>query len=504
MPALSPIALELLVFATIVLVLSLAWFGPISIIAYRRRRNHINRACAHAAQPSQVQTSIPFASACDLEEGIDATDKPAAGSGPNLTLFSAPMAAFLRWRHRVLYNSDSLPELAVLPWYRREESTPRKVLNFVLRKERVKPEPPTVASVRRAVEAQEIGSYSQAHTTSPTLSAIVQLPEIVLHCGCNRERFAIVDPDNCPSCSCPRSLSTFPSSSLLCSSSSSAQHFTGAQDVTVNGSSHRPDAKGESQQASLDVPVLPSVRSADNALPYILSAPSGPEAHEYERRGGTDSYMYTNPTHALSNDHGFSGLQQNKTFVFVVPASVTVKTSIASSSSTVPDGSMATSQPPAGTLPVATSADLPLPVLRLSPAFSTTSGLVDLLLEAIAVDTDASDAASSSSSLSSSLVSRRGSSSTDSSIMDEEKGEDDPVSEVLSLYFSVLEDDRRQTACSGSSEDGIFTSGSSWSSLSSLSASTVLESEVQVRTGWRASLARIWAAHEVSITVLSV
>ncbi|RPD77323.1 hypothetical protein L226DRAFT_611637 [Lentinus tigrinus ALCF2SS1-7] len=502
MPALSPIALELLVFATLVLVLSFAWFGPISIIAYYRRRNRINHARAHCApQPCQIQTSIPSAaSASDLEKGIDGTEKPAAGSRSNLALFSAPMAAFLRWRHRVLYHSDSLPELAVLPWYQREESAPRKVLNFVLRKERIKPEPPTVASVRRAVEAQEIGSYSQAHTTSPTLSAIAQVPEIVLHCGCNRERFAIVDPDNCPSCSCPHSFSTLPSSSLLCSSSSSAQHFTSAQDVTVNEPSHHPDAKGESQQASLDVPVLPSVESADNALSYIPPASSGPEAHEYERRGAADSYVDTDPAHALSNDQGFSGLQQNKTFVFVVPASVAVKTSIASSSSTVPDGSMASSQPPAGTLPAATSADLPLPVLRLSPAFSTTSGLVDLLLEAIAADTDASDVASSSSSLSSSLVSRRASSSTDSSIMDE----DDPVSEVLSLYFSVLEDDRRQSACSGSSKDGIFTSGSSGSSLSSLSASTVLESEVQVRTGWRASLARIWAAHEVSITVLSV
>ncbi len=135
MPTLSTFVLEVIVFTVLLFVLVFVWFGPLSIIAYRRRRNR--RRDLEAQQQEQQH-----AAQSDVEKGLalstaDECDAAAAvpGCQPRPSRSSAPVSAFLRWRQRVLYQSDSLSELAVLPWYRREESASRRVLNFVLRKQ---------------------------------------------------------------------------------------------------------------------------------------------------------------------------------------------------------------------------------------------------------------------------------------------------------------------------------------------------------------------------------
>lgn len=126
MSTLSPFVLEVLVFTTLLFVLVFAWFGPISFIAYRRRCNRRRFLLA------QQQTAA-LTSESDIEKDVEA-GIAAPGSGPHF----APVMTFLRWRQRVLYPSDSIPELAVLPWYQREESASRRLLNFVLRKKPAK------------------------------------------------------------------------------------------------------------------------------------------------------------------------------------------------------------------------------------------------------------------------------------------------------------------------------------------------------------------------------
>ncbi len=136
MPTLSTFVLEVIVFTVLLFFLVFVWFGPLSIIAYRRRRNH--RRVLEAQQQEQeqsAQSDVEKGLALSSAEECDAAAAAVPGCQPRPFRSSAPVSAFLRWRQRVLYQSDSLSELAVLPWYRREESASRRVLNFVLRKQ---------------------------------------------------------------------------------------------------------------------------------------------------------------------------------------------------------------------------------------------------------------------------------------------------------------------------------------------------------------------------------
>ncbi|TFK88255.1 hypothetical protein K466DRAFT_662457 [Polyporus arcularius HHB13444] len=467
MPTLSTFVLEVIVFTVLLFFLVFVWFGPLSIIAYRRRRNR--RRDLEAQQQEQQH-----AAQSDVEKGLalstaDECDAAAAvpGCQPRPSRSSAPVSAFLRWRQRVLYQSDSLSELAVLPWYRREESASRRVLNFVLRKQSAQqPEPPTIASVRRAVEAHD-ASLSGDHAP-PMLPHIPRIPEIVVHCVCSREQFAIADQDQCPSCSFPRSRPPLPSMFLPGSASSC---FHSGQTAPLRKLSQ--DSRVSSTNASPGDDDASSRRFEISARPSV--------------DGNAGAYRGRND--AQPHDQRSPNPGKMKTFIVVVPASPAKGEKTALDS----EGDSGAHHP----LP---AVDLSPYVLRLAPTFSTTSSLVDLLLEAIAADSDASDAASSSPSSSSSSSSSTISISPRSSRSDDEY--DDSVSEVLSLYYSDMEDNAGHSAGSRGSRALASDDGTSWrASRSSLTSSADLDA--QVRTGWRASLGRIWAAHGVNVTVLS-
>ncbi|RDX49704.1 hypothetical protein OH76DRAFT_1482822 [Lentinus brumalis] len=469
MPTLSTFVLEVIVFTVILFVLVFVWFGPLSIIAYRRRRNR-----RRVLEPQQQEQQPQESAQSDVEKGLalstaDECDAAAAvpGCQPRPSRSSAPVSAFLRWRQRVLYQSDSLSELAVLPWYRREESASRRVLNFVLRKQSAQPEPPTIASVRRAVEAHD-ASLSGDHAP-PMLPHIPRIPEIVVHCVCFREQFSIADQDQCPSCSCPRSRPPPPSMFLPGSASScfssgqTAPLWTLSQDSQVSNTIARAGAGSDASSRRFEISPRPSV----------------------DEKAGT----YRGRNDAQPHDQRSPSPGKMKTFIVVVPASSAKGEKAALDS----EGDSGAHHPLPGV-------DVSPYVLRLAPTFSTTSSLVDLLLEAIAADSDASDAASSSPSSSSSSSSSTISISPRSSRSDDEY--DDSVSEVLSLYYSDMEDNAGHSAGPRGSRALASDDGTSWrASRSSLTSSADLDA--QVRTGWRASLGRIWAAHGVNVTVLS-
>ncbi len=305
----------------------------------------------------------------------------------------------------------------------------------------------------------------------PMLPHIPRIPEIVVHCVCSREQFAIADQDQCPSCSFPRSRPPPPSMFLPGSASScfssgqTAPLWTLSQDAQVSSTNAITGNKSDASSRRFEISARQSVDG--NAGAY---------------RGRND---------AQQHDQRSPNPGKMKTFIVVVPASSGKGEKAALDSERDSDAHHP--------LP---AVDLSPYVLRLAPTFSTTSSLVDLLLEAIAADSDASDAASSSpsSSSSSSSSSSTISLSPRSSRSDEEY--DDSVSEVLSLYFLELEDDAGHSAGSRGSRALASDDGTSWrASRSSLTSSADLDA--QVRTGWRASLGRIWAAHGVNVTVLS-
>lgn len=323
------------------------------------------------------------------------------------------------------------------------------------------------------------------------LPQIPRIPEIVVHCVCNREQFAIADPEDCPSCSCPRSrspsppMSSPPGSAFDLRSKQTPPFNAGLEDGQVVNPDLGSDTEGASP-STVDFPVLPSF-SAMGYTPGSLPSPAESDSETATVCKHDDASTDGSQGQAQSNTGSTSGSGKTKTFIVVVPTSGEKP----SASSSWKRESVALPSQPAAFLEVAVS-DVTPAMLRLAPTFSTTTSLVDLLLEAIAADSDVTASSSSSSSSSSSTISRCGSRSDDSS---DDEYEDDPVSEVLSLYFSAMEDS--DSRGSGASDDG-----TSWrASRSSLTSSADLDA--QVRTGWRASLGRMWAAHGVSVTVLS-
>lgn len=157
--------LQVLAFLILVFIFALFCLGTKAVFAVRRRLRKRSSPSAsdsstHVSPPSQAQTQTrtqahsydqyitPTSPDCDTERGK--VPGYVTSSSVSVVVFEAndhndskkpslsPIVAFMGWRHRVLYESDSIPELALLPSYRPRESVSRKVLNFVLRKKRVR------------------------------------------------------------------------------------------------------------------------------------------------------------------------------------------------------------------------------------------------------------------------------------------------------------------------------------------------------------------------------
>ncbi len=115
-----------MVFVILILATALFLGGTAAVLAYR------NRLLAAASRAS----SIPVSSRADLEKG-NITSQSGAAYDDDIKPGTGLIRRFLRWRRRVLYESDSVPVLALLPSYRPKESLRRRILNFLLRKKRV-------------------------------------------------------------------------------------------------------------------------------------------------------------------------------------------------------------------------------------------------------------------------------------------------------------------------------------------------------------------------------
>ena len=143
--------LQIVIFIVLIFAFLLSCVVVAACFTYRKRlaARRASRAPSTSnripASSSQV-LSAP-ASVVDLEKGVPApSSKPMAHNEDHpqrMSLFSS----FFRWRHRVLYESHPVPELALLPSYKPEESVFRKSLNTVLLKKEVKVRsPPFVPS----------------------------------------------------------------------------------------------------------------------------------------------------------------------------------------------------------------------------------------------------------------------------------------------------------------------------------------------------------------------
>ena len=133
--------LQVIVFAVIIFAFLLFCASLAACFACRRRRERRRRFNAsRASTPTAPIKSSPLGrtviSASDL---CDVDIEKTQSEDPNRL---SVVSAFLEWRHRVLYDSHPIPELAVLPSYKPKESLCRQTLNAVLLKKNV-----TVCSV---------------------------------------------------------------------------------------------------------------------------------------------------------------------------------------------------------------------------------------------------------------------------------------------------------------------------------------------------------------------
>ena len=132
--------LQVIVFAVIIFAFLLFCASLAACFACRRRRERRRFNASRASTPTAPIKSSPLGrtviSASDL---CDVDIEKTQSEDPNRL---SVVSAFLEWRHRVLYDSHPIPELAVLPSYKPKESLCRQTLNAVLLKKNV-----TVCSV---------------------------------------------------------------------------------------------------------------------------------------------------------------------------------------------------------------------------------------------------------------------------------------------------------------------------------------------------------------------
>nr|VWO96368.1 Atg26p [Ganoderma boninense] len=234
-----PAYLHLMVFVILILGTALFLGFTGAVLGYRNRL---------LAGPSTL-TRTDISLRTDLENGKttqsgaackDCKDDIKPGTGL--------IESFLRWRRRVLYESDSVPELALLPSYKPKETAKRKILNFVLRKKRIIPDPPTLVTITRVIEAAE--ARERAAAAAAVAPAVVakadvpappiqlpaspppsfQIPAIIVQCWDTPvDAHALANPILPPSCSTSSSFTTSSTSSCCrtppeCLSASSSNH----------------------------------------------------------------------------------------------------------------------------------------------------------------------------------------------------------------------------------------------------------------------------------------
>ncbi|PIL25699.1 hypothetical protein GSI_11449 [Ganoderma sinense ZZ0214-1] len=225
-----PAYLHLMVFVILILATALFLGGLGAVLGYR------NRLLAVSPAPSRTHVSLR----ADLEKGN--TTQSGTTCKDDIKLGTGLTQGFLRWRRRVLYESDSVPELALLPSYKPKETAKRKILNFLLRKKRIIPDPPTIVTITRVIEAAEARERAAAAATVPVAPGVVvvakadvpappiqppaspppsfQIPAIVVQCWDTPADHPISNPILPPSCSTASSYSCSSFSSSTASSTS--------------------------------------------------------------------------------------------------------------------------------------------------------------------------------------------------------------------------------------------------------------------------------------------